>query len=487
MNRVLGLKWSLLLALGIVPIACSSSSSNDDDDDSGGTSPQGGSESGLAGQGGKGGSNQAGNGGSIQGGGGGAPQPNPHCTPVSDPKTGFVTCQEGYSHRPQAVACIAAPIPGEGGAGGVGGAVTLPRADGTIGCDVDDDCNSFYLGYCSYDGGGGGSPSACESGCASDTDCGAGRLCVCHADGSPGGICKQTNCTTDADCAGGYLCASFNQGCGPGGFACQTVQDECVSNDDCGGTACGGYVLQPPNADTQDGFRTCDNTVCGRPFLVEEQARVAPVVSSAAWTTAIALSPRVDHLTAVERFALADHWTRMGQMEHASIAAFARFSLQLLSLGAPPELVDACTQALSDETTHTKLCFALASAYAGHAIGPGPLDVARSLEVSSLAEIVDLVIAEGCFGETSAALEALEAAETATDPVIVAAYSQIARDEQRHAELAFRFVRWALERDPLAVTPRVVQALAEQSYPSPAVQDVVEPCLYAVLARRQAA
>ena len=36
----------------------------------------------------------------------------------------------------------------------------------------------------------------------------------------------------------------------------------------------------------------------------------------------------------------------------------------------------------------------------------------------------ELVIAEGCFGDTSAALEALQAAESATHPVIVAAYAR---------------------------------------------------------------
>ena len=199
------------------------------------------------------------------------------------------------------------------------------------------------------------------------------------------------------------------------------------------------------------------------------------------------LTPRVDHLTAAARLTLAQHWTKMGQMEHASIAAFARFSLQLLSLGAPPELVEACTRALADETAHTKLCFGIASAYAGRAIGPGPLDIAGSLAVTSLADIVDLVIAEGCFGETSAALEALEAADTAADPVISAAYSQIGADEQRHAELAFRFVRWALEREQQAVSARIRAALSVGSRASDAVESIVAPCLEALLSSKVAA
>jgi hypothetical protein len=197
-------------------------------------------------------------------------------------------------------------------------------------------------------------------------------------------------------------------------------------------------------------------------------------------------APRVDHLTTAERLTLAEHWTKLGQMEHASIAAFARFSLQLLSLGAPPELVEACTAALADETAHTKLCFGIASAYAGHAIGPGPLDITGSLDVTSLADIVDLVIAEGCFGETSAALEALEAADSAADPVIAAAYSQIAEDEQRHAELAFRFVRWALAQADTIVVERIRAALHSNHSQSPAAREVVEPCLSALVTLAQA-
>ena len=184
---------------------------------------------------------------------------------------------------------------------------------------------------------------------------------------------------------------------------------------------------------------------------------------------------------------LATHWARLGQMEHASIAAFARFSLQLLALGAPPALVEACTRALGDETAHTKLCFRIASVYAGRALGPGPLDVAGSLALSSLADIVDLVIAEGCFGETSAALEALEAAASASDPVIRAAYARIAADEQRHAELAFQFVRWALAQEPLGVADRLRVARRQPLAQHRLAWDVTLPCLDALLALSSAA
>jgi hypothetical protein len=81
--------------------------------------------------------------------------------------------------------------------------------------------------------------------------------------------------------------------------------------------------------------------------------------------------------------------------------------------------------------------------------------------------------ANGTVLSRRASQEVLEAAESASDPVIAAAYTRIARDEQRHAELAFRFVRWALEREP-QVASRVALALSTP-HPSLAVQDVIEP------------
>jgi hypothetical protein len=92
-----------------------------------------------------------------------------------------------------------------------------------------------------------------------------------------------------------------------------------------------------------------------------------------------------------------------------------------------------------------------------------------------------LVLAEGCFGETGAALDAFESAESAADPVIAAAYGRIAADEQRHAELAFRFVRWALERGGSAVAERIAAALTAPPSASVSTCEVTLPCLRALL------
>lgn len=438
MNRAAAVRWSLLVAMGIAPVACS-----------------------------------------------GTTEPGPNTTmpstctdPKTDPQTGLVTCSEGYSHRPKAGACeIVGGAPGEGGAGDVVEPGQLPRAKGIENCADDPSiCRAFAYGYCTFVEEVDVDPGyVCHSGCMEDTDCGTGGVCVCSGPTNHGGECKYGACKSDADCDDGLLCASYTPICGTEvAFACHRPDDECRSDADCPeGVGC---TIQSEHRTCADGF------VCGRPFLVDAAMRMAPSSFSNAWTSPDAAVPSVDHLTTSERLTLAEHWTKMGRMEHASIAAFARFSLQLLALGAPPELVQACTAALADETAHTQLCFGIASAYAGRAIGPGPLDIAGSLDVTSLGDIVDLVIAEGCFGETGAALEALEAADSAFDPVIVAAYSRIAADEQRHAELGFRFVRWALERDHDQVTNRIRAALADGENLPELVRRVAVPCLEALLA-----
>jgi len=193
----------------------------------------------------------------------------------------------------------------------------------------------------------------------------------------------------------------------------------------------------------QGDHRACNNAVCGRPFLIAEQARMAAVEARADWLDST-LTPDPSALTPLERAQLAAHWAHLGQLEHASIAAFARFNLQLLSLGAPSHLVEACNRAIADETAHARSCFALASAYGGSALGPARLDIERCFEDTSLAAIAKLVLREGCIGETVAALEAVAAAEVASDPAVRQALNRIARDELSHAELAFQFLRWAL-------------------------------------------
>jgi hypothetical protein len=162
-------------------------------------------------------------------------------------------------------------------------------------------------------------------------------------------------------------------------------------------------------------------------------------------------------------------------MEHASIAAFARFTLHLLALGAPPELVQASQEALGDKTEHARLAFGLASAFAGDPVAPGPLAIDGALDGFDLGDFLATLIREGCIGETVAAIEAREALEHVTDPAVRAVLETIARDDLRHAALAWQALGWVVasgRADRELVYGEVLRAVREvRARSQPAAED----------------
>ena len=181
-----------------------------------------------------------------------------------------------------------------------------------------------------------------------------------------------------------------------------------------------------------------------RPFLVGSSLRVAEATARGDWSSDVA---RLDtELDGATRAHLASAWLKDALEEHASVAAFARLTMHLLSVGAPPELIVESQRASLDEVRHARACFALASRYGGESRGPSSLSLEGALDIASMGDIARLTVEEGCVGETLGAALAREQLAVARDPVVVAALRRIARDEARHAALAWRFARWAVLR-----------------------------------------
>jgi hypothetical protein len=265
--------------------------------------------------------------------------------------------------------------------------------------------------------------------------------------------------------------------------------------------------------------RVCTAGLCiiGRPFLVEGNERLAPPLARADWyTDADAGGTCRAELDATLRAELARSWTRQALMEHASVAAFARFTLQLLSLGAPASLVQRAGNAMQDEMRHARACFELARGYSSSDVGPGPLLMDGALAESDLGSIVVNTVLEGCIGETVAALEAAEALAHCEDDQARAVLERITAEESQHAELAWAFVEWALASGPRELEAQVRgtfaaavaaersphlpltvfdRALLRQGVVSPELRralrervldEVIEPCARALLERPRA-
>ena len=393
--------------------------------------------------------------------------------PVEDLGGGWERCSNGIVHR-VAVGECRSPLPrprqppwlpestdganpvGETGAD-AGTASAEPSCWETGACcDEDSDCTAQPHGYCTDalpEGPWQTSPT-CMYGCVADSECGAGYVCLC---GEPVGTCVLARCTSDADC-GGLACTTYNDspGCNGTSVSCQTAADTCATDAQCGSDQfCSDNYRR-------DASRSCMGPSCeiGRPFLIGGCERLAPPVERDDWYTLDGVGARDTRagdaaaLDGETRSAIGRGWLAQALMEHASVAAFARFALQLASLGAPPELLDGAASAMRDEIRHARACFELARSYGDHERGPGPLSIAGALDASSLDEIVVATILEGCIGETVAALEAAEARACCVDPSVRAVLEQIERDESEHARLAWSFVAWALERAPAHVRAR---------------------------------
>jgi hypothetical protein len=180
-----------------------------------------------------------------------------------------------------------------------------------------------------------------------------------------------------------------------------------------------------------------------RPFLVGAHLRTAKVTSRSDWQTSLteAVALPLDEVT---RSMLAKAWLEDAREEHASIAAFARWSLLMLSVGAPPDLVRDSQRASLDEIRHATDCFSLARRYGAGDVGPAPLDLTDSLTTLSLLEMSQLAAHEGCVGETLGAAVAIEQLRWCEDPIALPILRRLVADEERHAKLAWSFLAWAV-------------------------------------------
>jgi hypothetical protein len=244
------------------------------------------------------------------------------------------------------------------------------------------------------------------------------------------------------------------------------------------GTRKGPYLNNDPASDDECCYLFGEIGCDGRPLLIGGAPRLAEVISgTGAWSEQdpamsgpetrregarrAAMSAAGGELGAEASAKVAQRWAERARFEHASIASFARFSMELLACGAPPALVAAAQQAGLDEVRHAQLALGIAAEYAGKRLDLGRLDVAGALSGPMTLEAITVAtVVEGCVGETLAAMEA-EATAAVAGPRVRGALSVIAEDEARHAELAWAFVRWAADVGGAALRARIRAAFAQ--------------------------
>jgi len=355
--------------------------------------------------------------------------------------TGYVKCSNRVVHRERAEA-----------------AELVSDATGTCTWDYPclATCEASEGAFCNSIQSDADEDCRCNTTCTTDSDCDDDEACY------PNGVhstCIPAHCKTDDDCDTDMLCElkTGSDVCGNPTYAqaCQSVDDECRFDADCSNRS------ECRFDGDKYACRAMSSSDCGRPFTVEGKGRIATAQVRADWLEAS--KPLPPHTQA------AAWWLRIAQLEHASIASFSRFSLELLSLGAPPALIADVHQAGLDEIRHAQLCFGLASGFGAGAVGPGPLDVRGALSDGLDApSIARRLVLEACIGETLAALEAAESARRASDPEVRAVLEEIATDEQRHAELGWTCLRWLLASGDAGVRSGVLITFRQALQPAEA-------------------
>jgi hypothetical protein len=126
-------------------------------------------------------------------------------------------------------------------------------------------------------------------------------------------------------------------------------------------------------------------------------------------------------------------------LEAASVPAFRRLARELVAHGAPARLVRAARAAAAEEVRHT---FLMTRAARARGATPRFARVAP-MGVRPLLAVAVENAREGCVRETLGALTAVHQAARAGDPSLRAGFREIARDESRHARLAWEVDAWA--------------------------------------------
>ncbi|MFZ6178720.1 ferritin-like domain-containing protein [Nannocystis pusilla] len=301
-----------------------------------------------------------------------------------------------------------------------------------------------------------GASTGCSSSSTSGASPASDEACVCdHAFADDHARCVPALCRTDDDCPDGGRGASswFDVRELESYLAGRGFTDTCLRDGDCETDQDCAY-----GCDAGHRRRRYEACAIGRPFVVAGAARTAPAVTRADWLTEIDLP---SDLPSEVQAAIASHWAAVAALEHASVASFAAVTLDLMALGAPPDLLAEAQRAALDEIEHARFAWSLASLWSGRPLGPGPLALDGFPLRHVLEDIVETLVRDGCVGETLGAAEAQLCAELAAHPVLAARLAGIADDETRHAALAWRTLRWLLASHGPAVRLVALGAVAE--------------------------
>jgi len=181
----------------------------------------------------------------------------------------------------------------------------------------------------------------------------------------------------------------------------------------------------------------------GRPLIFDGVAQIASISVGTTWSKGPL--PKSHQLTLEQCKILSDFWLRTARLEHASVASFHQFALDLMKFGASPELLMRTNKAVMDEISHAKAAFAITEVFLGQPLSPKEFHM-RIEPAKDLADFAKKVALEGAINETLAVVLASLQREKCTDSAIRNFLTDIILEEAEHAELAWDTLRWLVQK-----------------------------------------
>ena len=284
------------------------------------------------------------------------------------------------------------------------------------------------------EGGGereGGAETGATCSVVSSSNSGVGGTCLAGVSYGFDGTWSECVGKDDADALGGIPLSVCQTWCPPVsdagalGYPAGLPLDYCLLSTGCRGTGC-----------TATGELRCLYSIPGCTSLGRRPRGLRSLKERHA------LSPTARFLV------------RMAYLEAASVISFERLAHELDAHGAPRSLRRSALRAARDEVRHARVATRLARRAGGSVREPL---VRKSRRRSLVAMAVENAV-EGCVNETFGAAMAMAQSMAAPNARLRAAMHRIARDEMRHAELAWSVAEWLQGRLSEPERARVTKA-----------------------------
>jgi hypothetical protein len=160
----------------------------------------------------------------------------------------------------------------------------------------------------------------------------------------------------------------------------------------------------------------------------------------------------------VPDYSVRRQWLRRIEAEYRSAAATQHFTLWLIQLGAPPELIELGLRIVADELAHAELCAGVYREAGGRdapSLARETLGLLRTEGEPLERDVFRVAVEQFCLGETAAVRIFGRMRAKASVPSVRHALDRILRDEVVHRDFGWTLLEWLL-------TTPMAEAFVEQ-------------------------